>query len=373
MKLSNAFNEAKTAWINAVQENSSVEKQGELYSAMLDQLLVEAKTAGEQGAESLVAKTSADGKMNAESRKFFNEINTSVGFADEELLPQETINNIFEDMTTEHPLLAKIGLKYAGLRLKFLKAETSGVAVWGKIFGEIKGQLDATFNEEELINDKLTCFVVIPKDAKEYGPAWIERFVRLQIQEAFATALELAFLNGDGDSKPVGLSRDINNGSAAGGKTTYPEKAPTGILTFADAETTVAELTGVFVYHSTDAKGKTVPVEGLVGVVVNPQDAWLIKKQYTHLNANGVYVTALPFNLDIIESVAQEAGKVVTFVKGRYDAYIGGAMKVVKYDQTLALEDMELYTAKTFAFGRAKDEKAAAVWTLNVADGPVGE
>ena len=82
--------------------------------------------------------------------------------------------------------------------MKFLKSETSGVAVWGKIYGEIKGQLDAAFSEETAIQNKLTAFVVLPKDLNDFGPAWIERFVRVQIEEAFAVALETAFLKGTG-------------------------------------------------------------------------------------------------------------------------------------------------------------------------------
>ncbi|GAB5780936.1 hypothetical protein JMUB7512_27850 [Staphylococcus aureus] len=68
------------------------------------------------------------------------DINKNVNYKEEKLLPEETIDRIFEDLTTNHPLLADLGIKNAGLRLKFLKSETSGVAVWGKIYGEIKGQ-----------------------------------------------------------------------------------------------------------------------------------------------------------------------------------------------------------------------------------------
>ncbi|WP_244942695.1 phage major capsid protein [Staphylococcus chromogenes] len=44
-----------------------------------------------------------------------------------------------------------------------------------------------------------------------FGPQWIERFVRTQIQEAISVALEDAFLNGGGASKdqPVGLTKNI--------------------------------------------------------------------------------------------------------------------------------------------------------------------
>ena len=370
MKLSNEFKTIRDNFLAAVNNNEPAEKQNELYGAMLDELLNEAKKQARAEAEGLIAANPADAKLSARERKFFNAITTDVGYKEEKLLPQETIDRIFENLTTAHPLLAEIGMVNAGLRLKFLKSETSGVAVWGKIFGEIKGQLDAAFSEEEAIQSKLTAFVVVPKDLKDFGPAWIESFVSTQIDEAFAVALEAAFLAGDGNGKPIGLNRQVQEGvSITGG--VYPEKTSIGDLTFADSATTVKELTNVYKHHSTDEKGRAVAVDGKVVMVVNPADAWDVKRQYTSLNAQGVYVTALPYNLKIVESLAQVSEKVVTFVNGRYDAYIGGGITLRKYDQTLAIEDMDLYTAKQFAYGKAKDDKAAAVWGLKVNETPV--
>ena len=370
MKLSNEFKTIRDNFLAAVNANEPAEKQNELYGAMLDELLNEAKKQARAEAEGLIAANPADAKLSARERKFFNAITTDVGYKEEKLLPQETIDRIFENLTTAHPLLAEIGMVNAGLRLKFLKSETSGVAVWGKIFGEIKGQLDAAFSEEEAIQSKLTAFVVVPKDLKDFGPAWIESFVSTQIDEAFAVALEAAFLAGDGNGKPIGLNRQVQEGvSITGG--VYPEKTSIGDLTFADSATTVKELTNVYKHHSTDEKGRAVAVDGKVVMVVNPADAWDVKRQYTSLNAQGVYVTALPYNLKIVESLAQVSEKVVTFVNGRYDAYIGGGITLRKYDQTLAIEDMDLYTAKQFAYGKAKDDKAAAVWGLKVNETPV--
>lgn len=370
------FKDAKTAFIAAVKNGADKDAQGDAYIAMIDGLqedvLTEAKKAARAEAESYAIGTTADGKLSAGQRKFFNAINQEVGYKEETLLPQETIDEIFEDITTEHPLLAAIGLKNAGLRLKFLKSETSGVAVWGKIFGEIKGQLDAAFSNEETISNKLTAFVVVPKDLEEFGPAWIERFVRLQIQEAFSVALELAFLTGDGQDKPIGLDRNINGGTTSSGVTTYPKKTAQGTLTFKDAKTTVKELSGMFKFHSTKENRKSLAVAGKVNIVVNPSDSWDVKAQYTFLNSNGVYVTALPFNLNIIESEVQTQGQVLSFVTGRYDAYVGGGIKVAKFDQTLALEDLELYVAKQFAYGAAKDIKASAIWTLSISATPEG-
>lgn len=370
MKLSNEFKTIRDNFLAAVNANEPAEKQNELYGAMLDELLNEAKKQARAEAEGLIAANPADAKLSARERKFFNAVTTDVGYKEEKLLPQETIDRIFENLTTAHPLLAEIGMVNAGLRLKFLKSETSGVAVWGNIYGEIKGQLDAAFSEEEAIQNKLTAFVVIPKDLKDFGPAWIESFVSTQIDEAFAVALEAAFLAGDGNGKPIGLNRQVQAGVAITGGV-YPEKTSIGDLTFADSATTVKELTNVYKHHSTDEKGRAVAVDGKVVMVVNPADAWDVKRQYTSLNAQGVYVTALPYNLKIVESLAQVSEKVVTFVSGRYDAYIGGGITLRKYDQTLAIEDMDLYTAKQFAYGKAKDDKTAAVWGLKVNETPV--
>lgn len=304
-------------------------------------------------------------EITAKEVKFFNAINTDVGYKEEKLLPEETVDEIFEDMTTNHPVLEAIGLKNAGLRLKFLKSETSGVAVWGKIFGDIKGQLDAAFSEEESIQNKLTTFVVVPKDLENYGPVWIKTFVKMQIEEAASVALELAFVTGSGKDQPVGLNRNVAK-DAAIVDGVYPEKTPSGTLTFADAKTTVSELTAVHKYHSVKENDKPLSVDGEVVLLVNPLDAWDVKKQYTSLNANGVYVTALPFNLKIVETPTVDAGEVVSFVAKRYDAYIGGGISIIGYDQTLALEDLNLYVGKQFAYGKAKDNKGAAVWTLAI-------
>ena len=366
MKLSNHFNEVRQNFINAVQNNETQEVQNELYSDMLNCMFEECKEIAKTETESIIAQNPAEAKMSARERKFFNEIKKEAPAGIVEHLPEETVDRIFENLTREHPLLEHIGLRNAGIRLKFYDAETTGAAIWGDLFGDIKGQLEETFSVDHAIQNKLTAFVVLPKDLTKFGPAWIQSFVMTQIQEAFATALEAAFLTGDGSSSPVGLNRKLT-GTTSGNKTTYPEKtAQKTTLTFADSKAVIKEMTEVFKYHSTDVKDKPVLVDGKVVMVANPTELWEIKKQYTTLNAQGVFVTAMPFNLILIDSIAQPKGKVTTFVKGRYDAFIGGNLDIARYTETLALEDRDIYVAKQFAYGKARDEKAAAVWTLAI-------
>lgn len=367
MTLSNKFEKQRQAFLDAVANGAPQEEQAKLYNDMIESMSNEMMAQARDAArEEVSALNPYDAKLSAEARDFFNDIEKVVPKDVEKLFPQETIDRIFEDMVKARPLLQHIGLKNAGIRLKFLKSATTGQALWGKINGAIQGQLKQEFNEEEAIQNKLTAFVVIPKDSEKFGPAWLQSFVSAQITEAFAAALEAAFLNGDGDDKPIGLSRTLT-GTASGGKTTYAEKTvETAKLTFADSATVVKELTAVHKHHSVKSDGNPVAVEGNLVMVVNPADAWDVKKQYTSLNAQGVYITAMPYNLILVESVAQTAGKVTTFVKGRYDAFVGGGIEFGRFTETYALEDLNLYTAKQFAYGKAHDEKTAAVWTLQL-------
>ncbi|HAB0730250.1 TPA: phage major capsid protein [Listeria monocytogenes] len=363
------YEEKRTAFVNAVKNEETQEIQNEAYVEMVDamaaDIMDQAKKEARQEADQYISASRTDKNITNEEIKFFNDINREVGYKEETLLPQTVVDEIFEDLTTEHPFLASIGMRTTGLRTKFLKSETSGVAVWGKIFGEIKGQLDATFSDEESIQNKLTAFVVVPKDLENFGPVWVKRFVVTQIEEAFAVALESAFIIGDGKDKPVGLTRKVGKGTNVVDGV-YPEKVASGTLTFASSKVTVNELTDVYKYHSVKENGKPLNVAGEVTLLVNPTDAWDVKKQYTSLNANGVYVTALPYNLNIIESLFVPEKKAISYVAKRYDALIGGALNISTFDQTLAFEDLNLYAAKQFAYGKAKDEKAAAVWTLNI-------
>ena len=359
--------------MDAVTNNEPAEKQGELYEKMLNAILDEAKKSAREEVDGLVAVSPFDEKLSLREREFFNNLDKKAPEKIEKFFPQETVDRIFEDMVQEHPLLEHIGLRNGGPRLKFLSSTTTGVAVWGKINDEIKGQLTAGFGEEEAIQNKLTAFVVLPKDTEKFGPGWLHSFVSAQLTEAFAVALEAAFLNGDGDEKPIGLSRTLT-GTVAAGKTTYNAKTSSGDVTLGakgktteeKANITINEFKEIYKYHSTKANGKPVVTRGNMVIVVNTSDELDFTTQFTTLNGLGVFVTNLPFNPIVIPSIAQEAGKITTFVKGRYDAAIGGGIEFDTFDQTLAFDDLNLYTGKQFAYGKPHDEKTAAVWTLKL-------
>nr|WP_262344376.1 phage major capsid protein [Lactiplantibacillus plantarum] len=307
-----------------------------------------------------------DPKMSNEEVKFFNEIKTDTGFKEPKLLPETVVTEVFDDMVQAHPLLQAIGLQNQGISLKIIQSDASGVIGWGNIFGEITSQLDAKFKETKADQSKATAFLVLPKDLSDFGPSWIKQYVITQITEAFAVGAETAFLTGDGNQKPIGLNRSVKEGVAVTGGV-YPEKESAGTLTFADTKTAAKELAGMIKELSTKENGKPVVAKGKTVMVMGPGESLDVEAQFMVQNLAGQFVTALPFGLTIIESEFAPENKVIAFVQGRYDAFQAGPLKIQPYDQTLALEDMDLYTAKQFFYGKAKDDKAAVVYDLKLA------
>lgn len=363
------FQKKRTEYADLVKQGATAEEQATAYEAMMDALQQDnkdyidsqVKDNVSQKLDSLEANRRIDSKITNEEVKFFNEINTATENKNEIILPETTVNEIFDDLTTEHPLLGLLGLKTTGLRLKILKSDTKGAAVWGKIFDAIKGQLDQVFSEVNAKQGKLTAFVVIPNDALEYGAAWLKQFVVTQIKEAFAVALEEAFLIGDGNGKPIGLVRNVSKDAPVTGGV-YPMKTSAGTITLADPKTTAAEMGGIVRALSKKENGKKLVAQGKVVIVVSPGQSVDFNAATMIQNVNGQWVFALPFGVKIVESEFVPDGQVVPFVQGRYDAYIAGGINIKQFDQTLAADDMQLFTAKQFAYGKAKDNNAALLF-----------
>lgn len=308
-------------------------------------------------------------KMSAAERKFFNDVNTEVGTKDATLLPEDTINEVFDALSQDHPFLATLNMQNTGLRMKMIKAETSGNAVWGDIFGDIKGQLDVNFVSEDGMHNKLTAFIAIPKDLKDFGPDWVKKFVVDQIVEAMATALEEAFISGDGSNLPIGLDRDLNKGTVANGKTTYPKKEVSGTLDFADTDKVIKQVAQIAQDLSISENGKVLKTDGFVYVAVSPTEYVLLRGAFTVQNASGVYVENYPMGMKLVPAQGVKQGEAVAYIPSRYTAAIGGGLTISTFDQTLAMEDMDLHIAKQYAEGKAIDNNASRVYAIKVPTG----
>lgn len=315
-------------------------------------------------------------RLTSDEKKFYNalvsedHVNTDTKWKDGELLPETVVDRIFEDIESEHPLLKYINIQRTGLKTRVIRSVPEGQVVWGKIFGEIRGQLEATFYEQDVTLGKATAFVVVPKDLKDAGVQWVDRYVRLQIKEAFAVAIEKTAIQGLGKAQdqPVGLMKEINRSNGA-----VSDKAVAGTLTLKDPDTSIREIGDVIknlsIKEFYDKEGNVKKSKGAnvlnnVVIALNPADYIYTGVAFMQLH-NGSYVSPIPFNMTFEQSEFVPQGKAVAFDKTRYNFYAGSEVIVREFDQTLALEDMDLYTAKQFLYAEPDDNKTSFVYDVD--------
>jgi len=365
----NKFQEKKDAFAKATKEGTQ-EEQSEALSNMLEALandvqgdiLSEVNT---QMADNTVLQSRGQNVLTNEEYKFFNAVVEEGGFKEEDTLPKTTQERVFKDITESHPLLQAIGIQNLGGVTEFIYSDPEGAAVWGDLFGGIQGQLNTSFRKERITQSKLTAFIPISNDMLQLGPTWIERYVRTIIVEALKVGLEKGYVAGSGQGQPIGLLKNVNADTGA-----VSNKTAAGTLTFKPGRTTINELKGVVEKLSTrhvNGEKKIRNVAGKVVMVVNPFDSFSIQANSTTQNANGVYVTSLPFNPRQVTSQFVPQGKALFFVQGEYIAAVGSGRQIKKFDQTLAMEDATLYTAKQYATGKPLDNDAAQVYNLDLA------
>ncbi|PFN51512.1 phage major capsid protein [Bacillus thuringiensis] len=369
----NNFEEKKLAFAKATQEGTPEEQTAALNS-MIGALATDVRAdilnqVNESMVDRSIMQSRGANVLTSEEMKFFNAVVEEGGFKSTETLPKTTQERIFDDLVEDHPFLQHIGLENLGAVTEFIYGDPEGAAVWGPLFDGIKGQLNATFRKDSISQLKLTAFIPLANDMLKLGPVWVERYVRTMITEAMKVGLERGFVAGTGKNEPIGLLKDPS-GSVVDG--VYPDKKPVGTLTFEPGRKTINELKGVvkLLAKKLNADGSDADrpknIAGKVVMVTNPFDTFDIQANATIQNAAGVYVTSLPFNPILTESVFVPQGKVLFFVKGQYVAAMGGTEPIKKYEETLALEDATVYIAKQYATGKPKDKYTSQVYTLKL-------
>lgn len=312
--------------------------------------------------------------LTAHETKFYNEVVKAGGFDTDLVWPETILERVFEDLQEDHPILKIINFSPTVGRVKVIRARRKGVAVFGPLHKDLEGQLDAEFGAEEFTQLALTAFFLISNDTLDLGPRWINRFVQLSLREAVRDIWAEKIITGTGDDEPIGLLKDLD-GAVTGGK--YPDKASAGTLTFADAPTMVKEFAGLMkklskythkIGKGDDGVEKFRKVNGKVYLIVNPVNYYDIEARVTTQNANGVFVSNLPFISQdrIIESLDVPENKLIAFVEGQYDATQSRAEKVYEYKQTFAIKRATLYAIDMLANGYPTNNDAAQVYDIEI-------
>ena len=121
--------------------------------------------------------------LTSKEIEYYNEVTKAEGFNVDTIMPETIIERVFEGIVEERPLLKLINfLPYAG-KNKIIRGRRVGKAVWGPLHRDLEGELDAEFGTTTNAIHSLTAFFVISNDTLDLGPKWVDRFVRLCLQE----------------------------------------------------------------------------------------------------------------------------------------------------------------------------------------------
>lgn len=339
--------ESVAADIRAEYENSINELQTEL-----DQRILAAR-----GVRQL---TKAERDYYQKLAEAMKSSNPRQALADANLvLPRTVVDNVFEDLRHNHPLLSKINfIPSAGNVEILMNVNGYQEAAWGELCDEIIKELTSGFKVVNTGLFKLSAFLPICKAMLDLGPEWLDRYVREVLYEALANGLEAAIVTGDGKGKPIGMSRNVgDDASVVGG--VYPEKAAVAVVDLKPA--TVGELISRI---AIDGSGHARTITDMM-LLVNPVDYFTTVMPATTLMApDGTYRNdVMPYPMDIIQVAGLPEGKAILGSASRYFATAGTAKegRIDFSDHAQFIEDKRVYLIKAYANGMPKDNNSFLV------------
>ncbi|WP_254909258.1 phage major capsid protein [Clostridium tyrobutyricum] len=271
--------------------------------------------------------------------------------------PETIIDNVMQDIQSEHPLLNAVTFVNTTILTKILvNKQGSQMATWGPINSKITEELQGTISEMSLTICKLTAYMPISKDMLNIGPIWVDAYVRSTLTEALALALETGIVDGTGKDMPIGMDRSVaDNVTVTGG--VYPKKEATAITAFDPIS-----YGNILDKISKTPTGKRRPVPGVI-LVVNPSDYFTKVFPATTLRTtNGTYATnVFPFPTTVIQSPAVPEGQAIMGLASKYFMGIGGGTaggKIEYSDEFQFLDDNRVYVVRMYGNGRALDDNA---------------
>lgn len=304
-------------------------------------------------------------QLTSEETKFYQSLDQLVrnGFVqgvDNVPMPYTIIERVFEDLTTNHPLLQCVEMVTAPARADLIyNADGVKLATWGKIDAGITKELETGFKTISLTAGKLSAYMPVSLGILDLGPVWLDNYVRTVLSEAIAEGLEDGIVNGNGIDKPIGMISNLEGSYSS--STGWPAKSATAVNAL-DPATYATILAQLATHPAGDDYGtdRSRAVNEVL-LIVNP--ATYLSKVYpavTIMGANGTYVQTFPYPTRVIQSNAVPANKAIFGVDQKYFFGLcsdqGG--KLDYSDHAKFLDDQRLYKIKLYGNGTPKDNNA---------------
>ena len=277
-------------------------------------------------------------------------------------MPETIVDSVFNDLETDHPLLSKIQFtSVTGLTRMMMNTNGFQKAAWGKLTGKIIQELESGFKEVDVTQDKLSAFIPISKAMLDMGPQWLDNYIRTILYEALANGLEDGIVNGTGKDEPIGMTKQVGD-TVTVTAGVYPDKATVKITKFDNIQ--LNKQAAILTLYE---KGQTRPVNNLI-MLVNPSEYYSkVLPAIQYPAPGGGYVSALPFDIDVMQSAAVEKGKAVFGIANLYfmGAGMGNKGNILYSDEYHFLEDERVYSIKLYAHGFPIDNNSFIVFDIS--------
>lgn len=315
------------------------------HADLIEQLQAENEEikAGNQLNEKLGLRT-----LSANEKKFYEAvINQSFTFTQGDIIPSEVIDTTLEDVKKESDTLKIVKMAPAGVK-KWLVGEHSGKATWGGLTDALTAELTATIKSMKVDVNKLSVVLIVPKAVRELALPLVDRYFRAILAEAMHDGLVNGFLNGTGKDSPIGIFKQLNASNVDGTKKDKDTHSITGF--------TPASLSGV---KTTLSHGGKRAVNKLY-LIANPSDVYQYVEPALYFMTPNGYMPVAKTEIEVIAEPMCTKGKAVFTLDGVYTMGMD-AVAVNEFKETKALDDCDVFIAKTYANGMANDDDTSYV------------
>lgn len=274
-------------------------------------------------------------------------------------MPQTIVEQVIGTIKRNHPLLNKLNFVNTTYLTSFIvNAQGAQTAAWGAIGSKITQELSGSLKKIDVTMLKLFAYMALPLDYLDLGPNWLNEYIVETLSEAVALALETAVVDGDGNDKPIGMTRDISSSASVVGNV-QPRQTATKLADLTPES--LGKLVKLLARDPADAT-KARPVTDLV-FLVNPFTYWeKIFPATCYRRPDGTWISdVLPIPADIYQTAALDATHAVIGMPERYFVGLGltGKEGLLSYsDEAHFLDDERLYKTKLQGNGRPMDEYA---------------
>jgi len=317
--------------------------------------------------------------LNSAELKFYNawiesakSSNPKQAFEDlisKEGMPETIYETIYENIIQESQLLKHVRFEDVKFLTKWIMAKPGKErAIWGEINSAITKQIEGNFELLEIVQNKLTAFLILPKDMLDLGPTWLDSYVRKLIVQAIILGLEYGVVCGKGvKGEPVGLIRNCKKDVEVSQTEGYPLKDKIVVIDFTPK--TYGALIADNLLKDEDGN---IKVLSSVQLLCNPVDYFRkIMPATTVMNTDGSYTKDIfPFKTDVIQSIFVDEKSAILADLPNYFLGVGHSKNAqIEYtDDVKFFEDQRAYKTKLYADGKPMDNTVSAVLDITNLD-----